>query len=61
MSIQNLFSNAKWNKVTFRIQLARIYSTIMILAMLVSAVGVNPAPSVRIPSVHVASGLIQSQ
>ncbi|MBE7436701.1 MAG: DUF4082 domain-containing protein [Anaerolineales bacterium] len=43
MSIQNLFSNAKWNKVNFRIQPAKMMQIFLILTVLTSAVGVNPA------------------
>ena len=43
MSIQNLFSTTKWNKTTFRIQLARIMQVFIVLVFLTSAVGVNPA------------------
>ena len=43
MSIQNLFSNVKGNKVAFRFQLVRIMQVFFILIFLTSAVGVNPA------------------
>ena len=43
MIIQNLFSSTKWNKVNFRIQLARMMQMIFILVFLTSTVGVNTA------------------
>jgi hypothetical protein len=55
MSIQNLFSNARLNKASFRILLARIIQFIFILIFLISTVGVKPAsaedpiPSDRVP------------
>jgi hypothetical protein len=55
MFIQTLFSNAKWNKVNFRIQLARMMQFFFILVFVVSPVGVKPAsaedpiPSDRVP------------
>ncbi len=42
MSIQNLFSNARWNKANFRIQFARIMQVFFILVFLTSTIGVNP-------------------
>ena len=55
MSIQNLFSTIKWNKVAFRFQLARIMQVFFILVFLTSAVGVNPAAAQDTLNVQLAN------
>jgi hypothetical protein len=55
MLIQNLFSNVKWNKGNFRIQLARMMQFFFILIFLTSAVGVNPVAAQDIPNGQLAS------
>jgi hypothetical protein len=49
MSIQNLFSNAKWNKVNFRIQLTKMMQAFFIFVFLTSTVGVNPTSVTAAP------------
>ena len=39
MLIQTLYSNAKWNKVNFRIQLTKIIHVLFILVFLTSRLG----------------------
>jgi hypothetical protein len=43
MSIQSLFSNAKWNKTNIRTALTKMSNVFVILFFLTSTVGVNPA------------------
>ena len=44
MFTQPDFTNLKWNKMSFRLQLARIRQLFMILVFLSSLLGMNPSP-----------------